>query len=394
MKGKLVVSDTDQDQYRHLKHLASVPFHVYLWSVVTLTLCGNCVVVIWRCTRPASQRSSALSIIIVNLAVVDFLYGVHLLLIESTLVSPVFEDVSQHHLDSKPDVDQVLCYTAYFLSSLSCAAQSVALASIAAYWMLSLRCLLQPAAEKVFVALSILTQWALALILTSISAFSTSWPVPWNTSNITDESPVNVEVYYVFTQCSFSGTLDPSVAPLVTLVLALISLTTVLYVSYLIRLCCNVVSGRHQTYSQTAKFLTIRLCVILTVNILCLGPPIVLYYFGKKAILNVLMLLKDNYCLSITEVNVILLSIPPALNPLLYTIVTKKFLTVLKNFFFLSCSNRFMSESRSETSETTSLFPEETPDRTRYLEDADMFLYSQEPCEQKKEHAASNGEKS
>lgn len=363
--------------HRHLKRLAGVPFHAYLWSVLIVMLFGNCVVVLWRCTRSASQRSSVLSLIIVNLAVVDFLYGVHLLLIETTLSVPVFGGGShQHHLDSNTAVDHALCYTAYFLSLLSCAAQAVALASIATYWILSLSCLLQPAAEKAFVAGSILTQWALALVLSSISTFHSEWQVPWNMSYNVTENEVNVQIYYVLTQCSYSGTLDPSIMPLVTMELALVSLTTVLYVSVLFRLARTIVLGSHQSLSEDTKFLTIRLCVILAVNILCWGPPLVLFYFGKKTMPNVLMLLKDSYCLSITEVTVILLSIPPAANPLIYTLITKQFLGVLKKVCFTRHgTTRLTSESGSEISETASLFSEHnSTNNERPIEDNDFLI--------------------
>ena len=345
----------------HLKRLSDPAFHVYVWFVLALTLVGNSVVVIWRCTRPPPQRRSALSIIVINLAIVDFLYGVHLLLIESALVSFVFEKHSDH-LDSENAVDDIRCYAAYFLSCVSSIAQSVALASIAAYALLSLVTLpFQSVAKNAVVAGGIVIQWVLSLTLSSLSTFGAEHQVPWNMSNVT-ESPVNVEVYYVLTQCSYSGTLDPSIMSVVTTELCLIGLTTVLHVAFIIIIIRDLHLKRLRKDPGETKFLMIRLCVILTINIFCYGPPLVVYYFGKKSMASVLSLLKDEYCRTITEMTVILLSIPPALNPLIYTIATRPFMRVLRK---LCPATDREARSMPEISETTSLFTEQpTPHLT------------------------------
>ena len=340
----------------HLKGLSDPAFHVYLWFVLALTLVGNSVVVIWRCTRPASQRRSALSIIVVNLALVDFLCGFHLLLIESVLVTSVFESNSDHLGSNKSAVDDTLCYAAYFLSCLSSTAQSVALASIAAYALLSLLSFpFQSVARKVVVAGGITIQWVLSLTLSSFTTFDSDREVPWNMSNVT-EQPAVVRVYYVFTQCSFSGSLDPSIMPIATTGLCLIGLTTILQIAFIVIILRDLYLKRLRKDPGETTFLMIRLCVILTVNIFCYGPPTVAYYFGKKSMTSVLSLLRDEYCRTITEVTVILLSIPPALNPLIYTIATKPFMRVLRK---LCPATDKEARSKSEISETTSLFTEQ-----------------------------------
>ena len=53
--------------------LASHWFHALLWILVSFGLIGNVAVVVRRCTRPRDQRQSTLSMMIIILAVTDFL---------------------------------------------------------------------------------------------------------------------------------------------------------------------------------------------------------------------------------------------------------------------------------------------------------------------------------
>ncbi|XP_062520896.1 uncharacterized protein LOC134195827 [Corticium candelabrum] len=352
--------------YKHLESMASKPFHVFLWFMVALMLLGNVVVVVWRCTRPSSQRNSSLSTIIVNLAAVDFLYGLHLVLIGSALVRPVFGLSSDTRLDSSPPISHPLCFAAYFISCVSCGGQTVAIASIAAYSFLSLNVRFQSTNiyKNFFVVGSTLTQWCLAVALSFYSTLASVWEVPWTVGNSTTQNPRNVEIYYVLTQCSFAGTLSPSIAVLATTVLTVVCVAVVLYIAFIVKAVYNLILKRRQRQPVgESKFLMIRLCLIVAVNILCWGPPQILYYFGKKKVSNVDMLLDDKYYRTITEATIVLLSIPPALNPLLYTIVTKPFLNVLKR---LCKSGNDRMRVMSTMSETASLLPEEhiTPDES------------------------------
>ena len=65
-----------------------------LWIMVIVGLIGNASVVFWRCTKPQPQRGSVLSIVIIILAVADFLYCVHLILLESYVAREVFGGLS------------------------------------------------------------------------------------------------------------------------------------------------------------------------------------------------------------------------------------------------------------------------------------------------------------
>ena len=54
--------------------------------LLSLGIIGNILVVVWRFTQIRGQRSSPLSILIIMLAVSDFVYSVHLILLESLVV--------------------------------------------------------------------------------------------------------------------------------------------------------------------------------------------------------------------------------------------------------------------------------------------------------------------
>ena len=54
--------------------------------LLALEIIGNILVVVWRLAQKRDQRSSPLSILIIMLAVSDFLYCVHLILLESLVV--------------------------------------------------------------------------------------------------------------------------------------------------------------------------------------------------------------------------------------------------------------------------------------------------------------------
>eukprot|EP00118_Oscarella_pearsei_P021196 m.236751 g.236751 ORF g.236751 m.236751 type:complete len:118 (+) comp40137_c1_seq2:128-481(+) len=69
------VYDYDDGVSKEMAH------HVgYLWMVLTLLiLVGNLTVLIWRCSRRKEERNSIPSILVVNLALGDFLLGLQML---------------------------------------------------------------------------------------------------------------------------------------------------------------------------------------------------------------------------------------------------------------------------------------------------------------------------
>ncbi len=84
---------------------------------------------VWRLAQKRDQRSSPLSILIIMLAVSDFLYCVHLLLLESLVL-----DV---HLDQTKHLSSIsagnMCMTSAWLSWFSCLTAQWATFNIAVY---------------------------------------------------------------------------------------------------------------------------------------------------------------------------------------------------------------------------------------------------------------------
>lgn len=72
--------------------LGSYSFNVALWILLTVGLIGNASVILWRCTRPREQRGSVISLMIILLAVSDFLYCLHLLIVEGSVADEIFGD--------------------------------------------------------------------------------------------------------------------------------------------------------------------------------------------------------------------------------------------------------------------------------------------------------------
>ena len=97
--------------------------------LLSIGIIGNILVVVWRVTQKRDQRSSPLSILIIMLAVSDFLYCVHLLLLES-LVADVDLDQTKHlsHISAHD-----MCMTSAWLSWFSCLTAQWATFNIAVY---------------------------------------------------------------------------------------------------------------------------------------------------------------------------------------------------------------------------------------------------------------------
>ena len=69
----------------------SVWFHVLIWILVSLGLFGNVAVVLWRCSRPRDQRQSVLSMMIIALAVADFLMSFQMAVIDGFVIATRLE---------------------------------------------------------------------------------------------------------------------------------------------------------------------------------------------------------------------------------------------------------------------------------------------------------------
>ena len=111
--------------------LESVPFHVLLWIMIIVGLVGNFLVIMWRCTLPRPQRGSVLSIAIIILAVADFFYCVHLIMIEGYVAKDVFGGLNP--TPSSATVMIVICQISGNLSLVTCSTAMWMTLNIAIY---------------------------------------------------------------------------------------------------------------------------------------------------------------------------------------------------------------------------------------------------------------------
>ena len=97
--------------------------------LLAIGIIGNILVVVWRLAQKRDQRLSPLSILIIMLAVSDFLYCVHLILLESLVVG--VDLYKTKHLSQI--FAHYMCLTSGSLSVLSCFLAQLATLNIAVY---------------------------------------------------------------------------------------------------------------------------------------------------------------------------------------------------------------------------------------------------------------------
>ena len=97
--------------------------------LLSIGIIGNILVVVWRLAQKRDQRSSPVSILIIMLAVSDFLYCVHLLLLESLVLDVNLNQTK--HLSAISTRN--MCMTSALLSWFTCLTAQWATFNIAVY---------------------------------------------------------------------------------------------------------------------------------------------------------------------------------------------------------------------------------------------------------------------
>ena len=97
--------------------------------LLSIGIIGNILVVVWRLEQKRDQRSSPVSILIIMLAVSDFLYCVHLILLESLVLDVNLNQTN--HLS--PISARNVCMTSALLSWFTCLTAQWATFNIAVY---------------------------------------------------------------------------------------------------------------------------------------------------------------------------------------------------------------------------------------------------------------------
>ena len=334
--------------------------------LLSLGIIGNILVVVWRLAQKRDQRSSPVSILIIMLAVSDFFYCVHLILIQSLVV-----DV---YLDQRKHLSRItarnMCMTSAFLSSFSCLTAQWATFNIAVYSFQAMsefcsRCCCSLVRKRNLVITIICQVLINVVIIVSytigfcIYVFRSDIDVMFGVrlqyfdKDIYIVSSNRVSIAEIFGRCAWAqadvfGFYDVYNITVVrghdrqktvfdvgsranVIGSSMASLNTVLTMScaFLYLFLCLKLRARAANLEERSDMhkLQLRLGVIVFLNTLCWIPVTVLHWMTHS--------LLDSYSWAndSTVANVLLISISPAANPLIYTFTGKNFLLSIRQFF-------------------------------------------------------------
>ena len=358
--------------------------------LLSIGIIGNILVVVWRLAQKRDQRSSPISILIIMLAVSDFLYCVHLLLLES-LVLDVNLDQTKH---LSPISARNMCMISAWLSLFCCLTAQWATFNIAVYSFQAMsvfcsRCCCS-LVHKRNLAITIICQVLITMLVIVIygivydkyfkynyphindlfdlplqdhdkiidNDFSSNWTqfriyskrkriaqifgrCAWAQSNgfgyylnstvsfsQENHTAISNKIYCIFTYAdrlynTFEATIiGSSIASLGTV----LTLTcAIFYLIFWIKLRARAanLTGRSDMHK-----LRWRLIVIVLLDTVCWIPVTAIHWtVVTDYILNV-----NIWSNSYTAANILLISISPAVNPLIYTVTGKNFLHSIRKF--------------------------------------------------------------
>ena len=369
--------------------LSSDPFHGVVWMLLSMGIIGNILVVVWRLAQKRGQRSSPLSVLIIMLAVSDFLYCFHLLLLES-LVLDVNLDQTKH---LSPISARNMCTTSAWLSLFSCLTAQWATFNIAVYSFQAMsdfcsRCCCSLVHKRSLV-ITIICQVLINVVITLICMIEndnyrdasdalfdlslqdyvkrtgndsySNWTdvniysrreriaqifgrCAWAQSNgfgdclnetflVTDDNSRRItwNVFCAVTTIYGKGTKStfqvPVIGSFIALLGSILTLTSaILYICFWIKLRATAanLTGRSEMHK-----LRWRLTVIVLLDTLCWIPVTILHWI---VISDPMPNTNIEWSNDTTAANVLLISISPAVNPLIYTFTGKNFLHSIRKF--------------------------------------------------------------
>ena len=349
--------------------LSSLPFHVTLWVLLTMGIIGNILVVLWRLSQKRDHRSSTLSMLIIFLAVSDFLYCLHLLLLEGVVAKAFSANTPAHILPESSTA--TICGVSGSLSILSCSLALWITLDIAIYAVLSIGetnccCSLGTKGQLCTTILCQCLFTTIPILIISISyplndmfhsPYYKSWEAFYddNRENTTIRSR-DVQISDFISTCAFvqstgvhflanytfvddldvrcRGNIDYSIQILGGCLLSintfLVLACTVLYLQV-----CRKMRARNlqtsQPWRSDEQRPQRRLSVIVLVNTVCWLPATVIHWWSFLEIF-----IGDGNCIFFSTsaaVNMLLISISPAVNPLIYTLAGRNFLQSIRSCF-------------------------------------------------------------
>ena len=356
--------------------------------LLSIGIIGNILVVVWRLTQKRDQRSSPISILIIMLAVSDFFYCVHLILLES-LVLDVNLNQTKH---LSPISARNMCMTSALLSWFTCLTAQWATFNIALYSFQAIsefcsRCCCSLVHKRSLV-ITIICQVLInvVMIVVYITVLlnyyfhgidklfdlqlqdydkNTNNDVSSNWTEVTLNSR-RERIAQIFGRCAWAQSngfsychndtlfthnnhtkifdesdcyaLDKTFALDSTSAALLIGsivpfLGTVLTLTCAILYICFWITLRARAANLTGRSdmhkLRWRLSVIVLLNTLCWIPVAIIHWISFPEIIS-----EGNYEWNnnITAATVLLISISPAVNPLIYTFTGKNFLHSIRKF--------------------------------------------------------------
>ena len=332
---------------------------------------------VWRLVQKKDQRSSPLSILIIMLAIPDFLYCVHLILLE-TLVSEFQQDQTER---------SYLCITSAYLSWFSCSTAQWATFNIALYSCQALSdpkwwplCFSLVRRRGLIFAITFQYVAVVGMIVMGLATFEHSFESVWfslplqdtslydnianstfyrSTSYVHSNSELIAEIFgrcawtqsngfnfcrnftYSETHGNHTTTYKSSTCGLsfaisgVNVGLFVASMNTILtlacgfHYSLLSLLLLRAGSQTNATQRSDIDKLRWSLRLIVFLNNLCWIPTTVLHWitaFGNFKHIS------DSWLNKSTVTSVLLISIGPAANPFIYTLTGKNFLRSIRKF--------------------------------------------------------------
>ena len=350
--------------------------------LLSIGIIGNILVVVWRLAQKRDQRSSPVSILIIMLAVSDFFYCVHLLLLESLVL-----DVNLNQTKNlSPISARNMCMTSALLSWFTCLTAQWATFNITVYSFQAMsefcsRCCCSLVHKRNLVITIICQVLINVVIVVFITVFpkyyysgiddmfdlqlqdydkttnndvSSNWTevtlnsrreriaqlfgrCAWVQSNgfgycfndtisftHSNHTKIFVEsdcysLYNTFA-ASIIGSIVPSLGTVLTLTCA------ILYICFWIKLRARAANPTERSDMNKLRW---RLSVIVLLNTLCWIPVTILHW----TVISVSIPNRIIECVNdSTAANVLLISISPAVNPFIYTFTGKNFLHSIRKF--------------------------------------------------------------
>ena len=362
--------------------------------LLSIGIIGNILVVVWRVTQKRDQRSSPVSILIIMLSVSDFLYCVHLLLLESLVVDVDLDQTKHLSYVSARN----MCTASACLSLFSCLAAQWVTFNIAVYSFQAMsefcsRCCCSLVHKRnlvIIIICQVLINLMIIVIIiidfpSTIGDYEFSlqdydkhtiqYPhvdvinnvIPTEIYNGTKFSSYSrrERIAEIFGRCALTQTngyefcsnssrsfthdnqttiydssecimnsysfynpnsnLNSSTATIIALITAFLNTVLTLTSAFLYLFVCLKLRARSANITGRSDMhkLQLRLSVIVLLNTLCWIPVTVLHWKTFNDKVSVGNVNRPN---DFTAASVLLISISPAINPLIYTFTGKNFL--------------------------------------------------------------------